>query len=40
MQPRRAVVTNLHTDMDYDDLRRRLPANVEPAYDGMRIEKF
>jgi phosphoribosyl 1,2-cyclic phosphate phosphodiesterase len=40
MRPRRAVVTNLHTDMDYDELRRRLPENVEPAYDGMRIEKF
>ncbi len=40
MRPRRAVVTNLHTDMDYEELRRRLPENVEPAYDGMRIEKF
>lgn len=40
MRPRRAVVTNLHTDMDYEDLRRRLPENVEPAYDGMRVEKF
>jgi phosphoribosyl 1,2-cyclic phosphate phosphodiesterase len=40
MQPRRAVVTNLHTDLDYDELRRRLPENVEPSYDGMRIEGF
>lgn len=38
IKPRRAVLTNLHSDLDYDALRARLPANVEPAYDGMRIE--
>ena len=36
--PRRAVLTNLHTDLDYETLRRALPPQVEPAYDGMRIE--
>jgi phosphoribosyl 1,2-cyclic phosphate phosphodiesterase len=35
--PRRAILTNLHSDMDYDTLRKRLPAHVEPAYDSMRI---
>jgi len=40
MRPRRAIVTNLHTDLDYEELRKRLPENVEPAYDGMRIEGF
>jgi phosphoribosyl 1,2-cyclic phosphate phosphodiesterase len=40
LRPRRAVVTNLHTDLDYDELKRRLPDNVEPAYDGMRITDF
>jgi phosphoribosyl 1,2-cyclic phosphate phosphodiesterase len=38
MRPRRAVITNLHTDLDYEDLRRRLPETVAPAYDGMRID--
>jgi phosphoribosyl 1,2-cyclic phosphate phosphodiesterase len=38
LKPRRAVLTNLHSDLDYNDLRRKLPAHVEPAYDGMRIE--
>lgn len=38
MKPHRAVLTNLHTDLDYEVLRRVLPGNVEPAYDGMRIE--
>ena len=37
VQPRRAYLTNLHIDLDYNDLRRRLPAGVEPAYDGLRI---
>ena len=40
MRPRRAVLTNLHIDLDYETLRRRLPSGVEPAYDGMRIEGF
>jgi phosphoribosyl 1,2-cyclic phosphate phosphodiesterase len=35
--PRRAILTNLHSDMDYETLRARLPADVEPAYDGMRF---
>jgi phosphoribosyl 1,2-cyclic phosphate phosphodiesterase len=38
MRPRRAVITNLHTDLDYEELRRRLPDGVAPAYDGMQIE--
>lgn len=38
MKPRRAILTNLHSDLDFDDLSTRLPAHVEPAYDGMRFE--
>ncbi len=40
MRPRRAILTNLHVDLDYETLRRRLPEGVEPAYDGMRVEGF
>jgi len=40
MRPRRAILTNLHTDLDYETLRRRLPENVGPAYDGMEVEAF
>ena len=36
--PKRAVLTNLHLDLDYETLRRELPPHVEPAYDGMRLE--
>ncbi|HUO55212.1 MAG TPA: MBL fold metallo-hydrolase [Rhodoblastus sp.] len=37
-RPKRAVLTNLHTDLDYETLRRNLPANVEPAFDLMRLD--
>lgn len=38
VRPERAILTNLHVDLDYNELRRRLPEGVEPAYDGMVIE--
>lgn len=37
MSPRRAILTNMHSDLDYETLRADLPAHVEPAYDGMQI---
>lgn len=37
VRPERAVLTNLHIDLDHAELAARLPAGVEPAYDGMRI---
>ena len=40
MRPRRAILTNLHTDLDYETLRTSLPKHVTPAYDGMRLEGF
>lgn len=38
VRPRRAVLTNLHIDLDYDELRHRLPPGVEPAFDGMTFD--
>ena len=35
VRPKRAILTNMHLDLDYERLRRELPAGVEPAYDGM-----
>ena len=35
LKPRRAILTNLHADLDYDVLRAKLPPHVEPAFDGM-----
>jgi len=36
--PERAILTHMNHEMDYFDLVRRLPAGVEPAYDGMVID--
>lgn len=38
VQPKRAVITNMHVDLDYETLKRELPENIEPAYDGMVLE--
>jgi len=38
LRPRRAILTNLHIDLDYETLRRELPEGVEPACDGLRFE--
>jgi phosphoribosyl 1,2-cyclic phosphate phosphodiesterase len=38
LKPKRAILTHMHGDLDYETLRRALPMNVEPAYDGMVIE--
>lgn len=37
LKPKRAVLTHMHVDLDYETLRERLPEGVEPAYDGMVI---
>ena len=35
VKPRRAILTNLHIDLDYTTLAVRLPSGVEPAFDGL-----
>lgn len=34
LKPRRAVITNLHVDFDYQTLKSELPEGIEPAFDG------
>ena len=38
MKPRRAILTNMHIDLDYQTLCRELPDGVIPAHDGMVVE--
>jgi phosphoribosyl 1,2-cyclic phosphate phosphodiesterase len=38
LKPRRAILTHMHIDLDYESMRRSLPPHVEPAFDGMTIE--
>ena len=35
--PKKAILTNLHTDIDYEEIKRKLPKNIVPAYDGLSI---
>jgi phosphoribosyl 1,2-cyclic phosphate phosphodiesterase len=36
-RPKQAVITNMHSDLDYEVLRHSMPAGVIPAYDGMKL---
>jgi phosphoribosyl 1,2-cyclic phosphate phosphodiesterase len=38
VKPARAILTHMNHQIDYEDLRRRCPEGVEPAYDGMVID--
>lgn len=38
VRPKRAILTNMHVDLDYLELSAQLPPHVEPAFDGMRVE--
>ena len=37
LKAKRAVLVNMHSDLDYEALRAKLPPSVEPGYDGMII---
>ena len=38
MKPHRAILTNLHTDLDYEELARSIPAGCTPAFDGLQVQ--
>ena len=37
LKPEKAILTNLHSDLDYDFLKKNLPKNIIPAHDGLEI---
>ncbi|MFL2889288.1 MAG: MBL fold metallo-hydrolase [Pelagibacteraceae bacterium] len=37
IKPKKAILTNLHVDFDYDKLKKKLPKNIIPAYDGLKF---
>lgn len=37
MKPRRAILTNMHIDLDYATLAAETPDHITPAFDGMVI---
>ena len=38
LKPKKMILTNLHSDLDYDDLLDILPKNIKPAYDGLTVK--
>lgn len=32
---KKTILTNLHVDLDYNELKKKLPKNIIPAYDGL-----
>lgn len=36
-KPKRAVITNMHADLDYEAVRQAVPDGVVPGFDGMRL---
>ena len=37
VKPQKTILTNLHVDMDYYDLKKKLPKHIIPAYDGLNV---
>ena len=37
LKPKKAILTNLHNDLDYDLLKKELPDEIEPAFDGLKF---
>ena len=35
--PKKSILTNLHTDIGYDEIKKILPRNIIPAYDGLTL---
>ncbi len=35
LKPKKTILTNLHSDLDYKSLKKILPKNILPAHDGI-----
>lgn len=35
--PKKTILTNMHSDLDYGHLKKILPKNIVPGYDGMTV---
>lgn len=35
IKPKKTILTNLHVDLDYNKLKKKLPKNIIPAFDGL-----
>ena len=37
LKPKKTILTNLHTDLDYNELLKILPNNIIPGYDNLSV---
>ena len=37
LSPKKTILTNMHSDLDYDMLKKKLPKIIVPGYDGMTL---
>ena len=35
INPKKTILTNLHSDLDYVQLKKKLPKNIIPGFDGL-----
>ena len=38
LSPKKTILTNMHSDLDYNQLLKILPNNIIPGYDGLTIK--
>jgi phosphoribosyl 1,2-cyclic phosphate phosphodiesterase len=37
LKPKKTILTNMHSDLDYDVLKKILPNHIIPGYDGLKV---
>lgn len=37
LKPKKTILTNLHVELDYNHLKKKLPLNIIPAFDGLNF---
>jgi phosphoribosyl 1,2-cyclic phosphate phosphodiesterase len=37
LSPKKTILTNMHSDLDYDQLKNKLPKKIVPGYDGLTV---
>ena len=38
LSPKKTILTNMHSDLDYLQLKKKLPNNIIPGFDGMTVK--
>ena len=37
LKPKKTILTNLSNEIDYNEIKKKLPKNVIPAHDGLTV---